>query len=372
MSIPIRKTGLIAGATLLAALCGAQSGPIHVEVNGQPVAFNDTQPRMINGRVLVPLRGVFEQMGAYVHWTDATQTVDATKGDTSVRLRIGDPVASVNGQNVALDVPPRLIGGSTMVPLRFVSESLGADVNWDDRDQLVLITTNGGAMANNYQVRHERHYETTTTTTTNPVYNNGYTNPNGYNYNVAPRISLPANAVIPATLDTPMSSTTARVGDPFTATVQTFGANNYSGVPAGSKIEGHVAMVAPQNGSNPGVIQLAFDNLLLSDGTRVPLNGVLTSLDSNSVTRDANGVLIANQSKASQPGQTPVYVGIGAGAGAVISMLTKGNLLTDSLIGGALGLLAHELQRNQAKPGNVSLNSGTQLGVRLMTPLVVQ
>src|SRR5579864_5191112 len=106
MNKVLRTTGVVAAVALMSAYGSAQYySAIHVTVNGQPVMFNNAQPRMINGRVLVPLRGVFENMGAYVHWFDATKTVEATKGSTDVLLRIGDTVAQVNGRPVNLDVP---------------------------------------------------------------------------------------------------------------------------------------------------------------------------------------------------------------------------------------------------------------------------
>jgi len=114
---------------------------IRVLVNGDPVRFESIGPREIDGRMMVPLRGVLEQTGADVHWMSATQTVSATKNDMSLELTIGSRTAHVNGRNVQLDVPAMTIAGSTMVPLRFVTESLGGEVNWDARTRTVSITT---------------------------------------------------------------------------------------------------------------------------------------------------------------------------------------------------------------------------------------
>src|ERR1051325_10450706 len=125
-------------ALALAAPC---SGSIIVRVNGEPVDFSGVGPRYVNGRVMVPLRGVLEKTGAYVDWISSTQTVIATKGDTNIELPIGSRSAKVNGQYVRLDVPAMTIAGNTMVPLRFVSESLGAVVAWDNRRQIVNIET---------------------------------------------------------------------------------------------------------------------------------------------------------------------------------------------------------------------------------------
>src|SRR5262245_40284368 len=119
---------------LAALLCmgaaGAQVDNINVRVNGEPIAFEGTQPRAVNGRVLVPLRGVLEKLGASIDWMQDSQTVVATRGNTEIDLPIGSRTAKINGQNVTLDVPAMTLGGRTMVPLRFVSQALGADVTW--------------------------------------------------------------------------------------------------------------------------------------------------------------------------------------------------------------------------------------------------
>ena len=133
-------TVLLAAALAFGTLqAGAQApASVTVLVDGQPVAF-DVPPQIMDGRVLVPLRGVFERLGASVVWNDQTQTVLAQRGATSVALAIGNQQATINGQSVAIDVPPMVVGGRTMVPLRFVSQALGAQVNWDANSYTVRI-----------------------------------------------------------------------------------------------------------------------------------------------------------------------------------------------------------------------------------------
>ncbi|HLW49146.1 MAG TPA: copper amine oxidase N-terminal domain-containing protein [bacterium] len=145
---------LFAGAAFVFALAlaagtvpaGAQvAAPyVHVFVDGQPVGF-DVPPQIDNGRVLVPMRGVFERLGATVVWNDQTQTVLAQRGATSVSLVIGSPQAVVNGQAIPIDVPPMVVDGRTMVPLRFVSQTLGSTVNWDASSSTVTIASGGTA-----------------------------------------------------------------------------------------------------------------------------------------------------------------------------------------------------------------------------------
>lgn len=152
---PIRCGRLVAAGLLSAvmlastlAVGGAQTPApyVRVFVDGQPVGF-DVPPMMASGRVLVPLRGVFERLGAVVTWDPATQTVLAARADTQVELRIGDPQAHINGQVAMMDVPALLVSGRTMVPLRFVSQTLGAQVAWDAAATTVQITSSGAAGA---------------------------------------------------------------------------------------------------------------------------------------------------------------------------------------------------------------------------------
>nr|WP_239565154.1 copper amine oxidase N-terminal domain-containing protein [Brevibacillus fulvus] len=113
---------------------------IVVFINGQLQTFSKP-PIEINGRTLVPLRAIFEALGAKVDWDEATQTVTATKDNNTIKLTIGSKIAYKNGEKIYLDVPAQLLNGdTTMVPIRFVSEALGAKVGWDAYTQSVLIT----------------------------------------------------------------------------------------------------------------------------------------------------------------------------------------------------------------------------------------
>ena len=114
---------------------------VTVIVNGQTMQF-DQPPIMRNGRVFVPLRGIFEQLGASVVY--ASGQINATRGSTTVSLTIGSNAATVNGQQVTVDVAPFVIDNRTLVPLRFVSQSLGATVNWNDSNETVTINGGGG------------------------------------------------------------------------------------------------------------------------------------------------------------------------------------------------------------------------------------
>jgi hypothetical protein len=107
-------------------------------VNGNAVAL-DAPPVIKNGRTLVPLRFVSEAFGAILTWDPVFQIIDIKLGGSVVRLQIGKNFASVNGKKAMLDVPPVIVKGRTMVPIRFVSESLDANVVWDGETKTITI-----------------------------------------------------------------------------------------------------------------------------------------------------------------------------------------------------------------------------------------
>ncbi|MGA8099774.1 MAG: copper amine oxidase N-terminal domain-containing protein [Candidatus Cybelea sp.] len=109
---------------------------VTVKLNGQPLYLNPA-PIEREGRVFVPLRGVFEHMGASVVYSAGT--INATKQNTTVQLRVGSTQATVNGQTQTLDVAPFIIGASTYVPLRFIAQAFGAQVGWDSPSRVVTI-----------------------------------------------------------------------------------------------------------------------------------------------------------------------------------------------------------------------------------------
>jgi hypothetical protein len=114
---------------------------IKVTVNGKLVNFSGTTPMMAGSRILVPMRGVFEMLGAGVRWDGATRTVHASSGSTTIALALGKNEATVNGKTVTLDQPAMSVEGRTMVPLRFLSQALGAKVDWLAADRTVAIVT---------------------------------------------------------------------------------------------------------------------------------------------------------------------------------------------------------------------------------------
>ena len=128
---------------LLVLLCFVFTLPViaapTVVLDGKQLSFSDTQPIIEDGRTLVPLRSIFESMGATVTWNQDTQTATAIKGNKTVILPIGSTEPTINGQVKKLDVPAKIVNGRTLAPLRFVGEAFGGTVGWDQGSQTITI-----------------------------------------------------------------------------------------------------------------------------------------------------------------------------------------------------------------------------------------
>jgi hypothetical protein len=90
---------------------------------------------------MVPLRNIFEELDAYVMWDNSTRTIVAIKNDRSIMLQIDNIESKVNGDVSIMDAPPVIVSGYTMVPVRFVSESMGASVEWEEETRTIFITS---------------------------------------------------------------------------------------------------------------------------------------------------------------------------------------------------------------------------------------
>lgn len=97
-------------------------------------------PYTDEGRTMVPIRAIVESMGGTVNWDDNDQRIDISLKSNTLQLWVNKLTATVNGQPVALDVSPKTVDGRTMVPLRFVAENLGAKVAWDGNTQEITLS----------------------------------------------------------------------------------------------------------------------------------------------------------------------------------------------------------------------------------------
>ncbi len=124
----------------LLMVCGsATAATPTVLLDGKPMDFK-VSPMIENGNTLVPFRDIFEGLGAIVGWDQSTGTISATKDSTVVKLHMGDTRASKNGTEINMGVAPKIVNDYTLVPLRFVSEALGARVGWYESSCLITIS----------------------------------------------------------------------------------------------------------------------------------------------------------------------------------------------------------------------------------------
>jgi len=320
-----------------------------VYLNGQPLATS-VAPIQRSNRTLVPMRDIFEALGATVVWDGSAQGITAQRGADRIWLQIGNRAATVNGERVMLDQPAMLYRNSTMVPLRFVSESLGAQVQWHEARRLVSINTaNGNTLSGNI---------VSGNTANAARYGSRYNS--GQAVAGVRTISVPVGAVVPVTLDTEISSATARRGETFTATVvsERLGDSEF---PAGSRVEGVIREARPKTGSNPGILDLDFRAVILPGGQRVPIRGELIALDDDSVTTSQGRIMAKNRSDNKDRLK---IIGIGAAAGFVLGKILDKNSTVTAVLGAAGGYL-YSRHRDKNKVREAVVPEGAKIGVRL-------
>lgn len=134
--------------------CANADEVISVYVNGYKVEF-DVQPQLIKDRTMVPMRKIFEAMGANIQWDETTQTVTAKKSYAEgkyniVEMQIDNNIMKKDGTDIVLDVPPTIIDDRTLVPVRAVSEAFNAEVQWSERNNSVVIGTGNYKLYKDY------------------------------------------------------------------------------------------------------------------------------------------------------------------------------------------------------------------------------
>ena len=130
---------MLLGLVMISSVFVSAAG-IQVTVDNQPLNF-DQPPVIIDGRTVVPVAQIFRSLGAEVEWDAETRTVYASRGSDEIVIQIDNRRPTVNGQVIEIDVPATIVGGRTMVPARFIAESLGAHVGWNEQTSTVIIQT---------------------------------------------------------------------------------------------------------------------------------------------------------------------------------------------------------------------------------------
>jgi hypothetical protein len=326
-----KMAGLLAGMLLFAMLLlwpvTAAMAAAQVKVNGEVLSC-DVPPVKIGGRIMAPLRSIFEALGAKVDWNASTKTIVAVGEAANVQLVIGNQRAIVNGKSVTLDTPAMIIRGATMVPVRFVSEAMGAEVEWIEAMQTVSITTS-------------KKY-------------------------AAASLIIPAGTVIPVKLDKGISSAINNVGDGVSAVVCSTREGDAE-FPKGTYLLGVIQAVQRKSAGQPGMLDLTFNEVRLPDGRKIGITGSLLSLDDKSVSKSADGRLMAKDKTGSERLK---FIAIGAGAGVLIGKLTKQNTTTSGLLGAAAGYIYSEINKDKVQAADVTVSAGTEFGIRLDSELI--
>ncbi len=130
----------IAVPWITSATAQIPESPPRVFLDSRQLMF-EVAPIIENSRTLVPLRTIFESMGAQVDWNASTRVITAKKGDTTVILPINSRTAMINGSACTLEVPPKIVDSRTLAPLRFVAEAFGGKVTWDGNTRTIYINS---------------------------------------------------------------------------------------------------------------------------------------------------------------------------------------------------------------------------------------
>lgn len=129
-----------AAAILSSGVAVCAENDIQVYVDGERLTF-DVAPIIENDRTLVPMRAIFEALGADVTWDDSTRTAKAVRGSDVMSITIDNSTMYINDVAVKLDAPARIVDDRTLVPVRAVSESFNAEVSWDGEARIVTINS---------------------------------------------------------------------------------------------------------------------------------------------------------------------------------------------------------------------------------------
>ena len=136
---------LTAVILILSSISVFAAETVIVTLNGNPIEF-DVPAQIINDRTMVPMRKIFESLGADVDWVEEQQGIVAIKDSKIIVMKIGSGLMIVSDilagtqEEITLDVPPQIVDDRTLVPVRAISESLGVSVDWVAETQTVVLT----------------------------------------------------------------------------------------------------------------------------------------------------------------------------------------------------------------------------------------
>lgn len=137
---------LTAVILILSSISVFAAETVTVTLNGNPIEF-DVPAQIIDDRTMVPMRKIFESLGATVDWVEEQQGIVAIKDSKIIVMKIGSGLMIVSDilagtqEEITLDVPPQIVDSRTLVPVRAISESLGVSVDWVAETQTVVLNS---------------------------------------------------------------------------------------------------------------------------------------------------------------------------------------------------------------------------------------
>ena len=157
----LMSTGMLFSGVTVAY--GEESN-ISLQINGSEISA-EVPPTIIDGRTMVPVRAIFEAVGANIDFDAETKTITAKKGETTVNMTVGANAVTVNNKEVQLDAPAVIVNGRTLAPARFVAETFGYTVQWDAENKIVKINGKESSTETTTETTTESTTETTTKAT---------------------------------------------------------------------------------------------------------------------------------------------------------------------------------------------------------------
>ncbi len=342
----------------------ARSDNISVYVNGKYAPIYGPQPRDVDGVMMVPLRDVLQQTGGTVVWDDPDKTAIGNYGATHIKVPIDSETATVNGRAVRLEMPAFLVQGSTMVPLSFVRDALGARVAWLADRRVVRIDTGGVSTASVTNIDPGptgRIYDNDLRRDTSVVREaTTYQDNLQRFYRTEGPLKVAEHTILACRLDRTLSSDSCRSGDLFTMTVDSgsFG----GGFPAGTKIECVVRDAMRAQAGRPGLLDLECQRIIFPNGFSRKLDArfCIPPSDTRTVVYNSQGKVETTDTIGKKHVK---FVGVGPSSGFVLATHVRNGAALDAIVKGDCGYVSDEFRRGG--PHDVALPSGMVCGIQL-------
>ena len=139
----MKLTHILASSLVIAAAMTATAfanETVKLTINGASVG-SEVPPQIINGHTMVPVRTIFEGVGARVSWDADTKTITGKKGSTIVTMQVDSNIVTVDGESKTIEAAPVIIDGRTLAPVRYVAEAFGGRVDWNPDTKVANIRT---------------------------------------------------------------------------------------------------------------------------------------------------------------------------------------------------------------------------------------